>query len=68
MCAIPLIFVLLIFGVAMIGPWFVKEWQSPENEFKAIIFIVIYYVGAITASRFIIKIIEDATGCYFLEF
>ena len=68
MCGIVGIFYLAVIGLVFIGPWFVKEWQSPHNEGKAIIFIVIYYVGSITIGRFIFKIIDEASQCYLLDF
>ena len=55
-------------GVAILfGPWFVKEWQNPKSEFKTIVFVIIYYVGAITITNWIFKILDTTTGCYNLD-
>jgi len=68
-CGVLGIFYLVVTAAILFGPIFLKEIDIIErkSEGRAILFLIIYYVGTITIARFVFKILDTSSGCYSLD-
>mgnify|MGYP001320767930 CR=1 FL=1 len=63
-CGILGIFYLATVAVILFGPIFLKEIEIIErkSEGRAILFLIIFYVGAFTIARWVFKILDNTSG------